>query len=130
MLEYTGVLHLSRWCRQNSHMTCSKTRWRSTSFTVLRYFSVFPDRLWYLFILKKLWSLSKGIESTCILSFFVVLLGSRVVLFFLNSYSNRLSTQKVLSFACFRWLFWRAPRTLKSLNQDCPRSTPSDRTVT
>ena len=38
------LLHLPRWCRQNSHVTCSKTSWHSTAFTVVRYFSVFPDR--------------------------------------------------------------------------------------
>ena len=34
------LLRLPRWCRQNSHVTCSKTRW----YKVLRFFSVFPDR--------------------------------------------------------------------------------------
>ena len=28
----------------------------------------------------------------------------------------------MLSFACFRWLFWRTPRTLKFLNQVRPYS--------
>ena len=40
--------------------------------------------------IEKLWSLVKGIESTCIFSFLVVLLVNQVVLFFNNSYSNRL----------------------------------------
>ena len=43
-IKCAGVLHLPRWCRQNSHVTCSKIRWRSTAYTVLRYFSVFPHR--------------------------------------------------------------------------------------
>ena len=38
-----GVL-LNTPCRQNNHVSCSKSRWRSTVYTVLRYFSVFPDR--------------------------------------------------------------------------------------
>ena len=31
MLAYAGVLRLSRWCRQNSHVACSKTRWWITA---------------------------------------------------------------------------------------------------
>ena len=31
VLAYAGVLRIPRWCRQNSHVTCSKTRWRSTA---------------------------------------------------------------------------------------------------
>ena len=30
MLAYAGVLRLTRWCRQNSHVTCPK-RWRITA---------------------------------------------------------------------------------------------------
>ena len=33
-----GVLHLPRCCRQNSHVTCSKIRWRSIAYTILSYF--------------------------------------------------------------------------------------------
>ena len=71
---------------------------------------------------RKIWSLLKGIENTCILSFFF-LLGNRIVLFFHNSNSNRLIYSVVLkvpSFACFRWLFWRTLCTLKS------KSSPTD----
>ena len=42
VLAYAGVLHLPRRCRQNSHVTCSKIKWRSTAYTVLRYFRALP----------------------------------------------------------------------------------------
>ena len=45
--------------------------------------------------IEKIWSLVKGIESTCTLSFFF-LLGNRIVLFFYNSNSNRLIYSRVL----------------------------------
>ena len=90
----------ARWCRQNSHVTCSKTRWRSTAYIVLRYFSVFPDRFWYLFILKKISSLVKGIlfpsswQSDCVIFFTI----QTAIAWFTPEYS------KVPGFACFRWL--------------------------
>ena len=31
MLAYVGVLRLQRWCRQNSHVACSKKKWRITA---------------------------------------------------------------------------------------------------
>ena len=40
------LLRLPRWCRQNSYVTCSKSRWWSTAYKVLRYFSVFTDMFW------------------------------------------------------------------------------------
>ena len=96
MLAYAGVLHLLRWCRQNSHANCSKIKWRSTAYTVLRYFSGFPDRF-----IEKIWSIVKRIESTCTLSFFFLRIGNRIVLFFHNSNSNCLIYSRVLGGAQF-----------------------------
>ena len=31
VLAYARVLRIPRWCRQNSHVTCSRTRWQSTA---------------------------------------------------------------------------------------------------
>ena len=31
MLAFAGVLCLTRWCRQNSYVICTKTRWRITA---------------------------------------------------------------------------------------------------
>ena len=39
-----GVLRNSPCRQKNSLVTCSKSRWRSTVYTVLRYISVFSDR--------------------------------------------------------------------------------------
>ena len=100
VLAYAGELYLPRWCRQNSHVTCSKTRWQSTVNTVVRYFLSFPigsDNYSY----RKTWSLVKWIERTCILSFIFLLLGNRIGLFFHNSNSNRLIYSRKLQSAQF-----------------------------
>ena len=68
------------------------------------------------------------ISKRGILSFFYLLLGNQIVLFFHNFqtiiawFTSEYS--KVPSFACFRWLFWRTPRTLKLLNQVRPCLQP------
>ena len=85
--------------------TCSKTRWRSTAYIhCTEIFSV-QDMV-----------ISKKIESTCILSFFILLLGNRSTLFFTIQTIIAWFTpeySKVPRFVCFRSLFWRTPRTLK-----------------
>ena len=63
------------------------------------------------------------VKETCILSFFFLLLGNRVVLFLTIQTAIAWFTpehSKVPSFACLRWLFWHAPSTLKSSNQVRP----------
>ena len=92
---FAKVLRLPRWCRQNSHVTCSKTRWQRTAYTVLGYLSVFPEKYSY----RK--NMFIGIESTCILSFFFLLLGNQIVLFSRNSNSYRLIYSRVLQSAQF-----------------------------
>ena len=68
VLEYSFVLRLPRWCRQNSHVTCSRTRWRSTAYTVL----IGSDNYSY----RKISLLSKFIlflEANILYSFFCVI---------------------------------------------------------
>ena len=79
VLAYAGVLHLPRWCRQNSHLTSSKIRWRSTVifFCLSRYVLIIIH-------IEKIWSLVKGIESTCILSFFFLFFAFGLCYFFTN----------------------------------------------
>ena len=95
MLAYAEVLHLPRWCRQNSHMTCSKIRWRSTAifFCLSRYVLIIIH-------IEKIWSLVKGIESTCILSFFFLFLAFGLC-YFHKSNNNRLIYYGVLQSAQF-----------------------------
>ena len=51
--------------------------------------------------IENIWSLVKGIKSTCILSFFFLLLGNWIALFFHNLNSNRLIYSGVLQGAQF-----------------------------
>ena len=121
MLSYAGVLLLPRWCRQNSHVICSKTRWQSTAYTVLRYISVFSigsDK----YSSRKIWSLVKGIERTCILLFFFPLLGNRIELFFRNSNGNSLIYSRVLQSAqfCFFYMAVLAYTVYSKISKSSP----------
>ena len=73
--------------------------------------------------IEKIWSLVKGNESICTLSFFFFLLGNRIVLFFHNSNIIRLIYSGVLQGAQF-CLFWVAVLAYSAYSEIAKSSPP------
>ena len=115
VLGYSSVLRLPRWCRQNGHVTCSRTRCRSTVYTEL----IGSDNYsyWKISLLVKV---ILFLEANTLYSFFLAI--GLCYFFKIQTAIARFTPEysKVASFACFRWLFWCTPSTLKLSNQVRP----------
>ena len=133
MLAYAGVFRIPRWCRQNSHVTCYKTRWRSTASMGRLDLAVLftpstPNRQNRN---QVRWNICAGVRQSTP-SFEVVQTEQsrdlfqkrwRIIACMRGNILYRLNHSGILQsaqFYLFMWLFWHTPSTLKLAKSSPP----------